>query len=183
MDPLIGQCQQLVREVAIPYHWEVLNDRSPGAIPSHAVENFRVAAGRARGEFHGAVFQDSDVAKWLEAAAWSLCQTPNPELEKAADELIELMAASGDGYLNTYFILNAPQERWTNLAECHELYCAGHLIEAGVAFFQATGKRRLLEVVCRLADHLGTVFGPERDQLYGYERGTEPHFYDMLNSQ
>lgn len=170
-DPLIGQCQQLVREVAIPYQWEVLNDRNPEVIPSHAVENFRLAAGRASGEFHGTVFQDSDVAKWLEAAAWSLCQAPNPELEKAVDELVELIAAaqSGDGYLNTYFILNAPQERWTNLTECHELYCAGHLIEAGVAFFQGTGKRRLLEVVCRLADHLCTVFGPECDQLHGYD--------------
>ncbi|MCA1512719.1 beta-L-arabinofuranosidase domain-containing protein [Bradyrhizobium sp. NBAIM01] len=170
-DPLIGKCQQLVRDVAIPYQWEVLNDRDREAIPSHAVENFRLAAGRASGEFQGTVFQDSDVAKWLEAAAWSLCQAPSPELEKAADELIELVAAAqcDDGYLNTYFTLNAPQERWTNLAECHELYCAGHLIEAGVAFFQATGKRRLLEVVRRLADHLDTVFGPERDQLHGYD--------------
>ncbi|MGY3532960.1 DUF1680 family protein [Bradyrhizobium embrapense] len=140
LDPLIGKCQQLVREVAIPYQWEVLNDRDPEAVPSHAVENFRIAAGDARGEFHGTVFQDSDVAKWLEAVAWSLCQAPNPELEKAADELIELIATAqcGDGYLNTYFTLNAPRERWSNLAECHELYCAGHLIEAGVAFFQAT---------------------------------------------
>ncbi len=78
-------------------------------------------------------------------------------------------AQCGDGYLNTYFILKAPQDRWSNLAECHELYCAGHLIEAGIAFFLATGKRRLLDVVCKLADHLGTVFGPERDQLHGYD--------------
>ncbi|WP_210183083.1 beta-L-arabinofuranosidase domain-containing protein [Bradyrhizobium retamae] len=70
---------------------------------------------------------------------------------------------------HTYFMLKAPQDRWSNLAECHELYCAGHLIEAGIAFFLATGKRRLLEVVCKLADHLGTVFGPERDQLHGYD--------------
>ncbi|WP_407169085.1 beta-L-arabinofuranosidase domain-containing protein [Bradyrhizobium sp. ORS 111] len=107
----------------------------------------------------------------MEAVAWSLCQTPDPDLEKAADELIELIAAAqcGDGYLNTYFMLKGPQERWSNLAECHELYYAGHLIEAGVAFFVAGGKRRLLEVVCRLADHVCTVFGPERDQLHGYD--------------
>lgn len=73
-----------------------------------------------------------------------------------------------DGYLNTYFTVKAPDERWTNLAECHELYCAGHLIEAGVAFFQATGKRRLLEVVCRLADHIDSVFGLRENQLRGY---------------
>ncbi|WP_208829525.1 hypothetical protein [Bradyrhizobium neotropicale] len=61
-DPLIGKCQQFVREVAIPYQGDTLNDRNPEAIPSHAVENFRIAAGRAKGEFCGTVFQDSDVA-------------------------------------------------------------------------------------------------------------------------
>ncbi|ELN7130834.1 glycoside hydrolase family 127 protein, partial [Salmonella enterica] len=95
---------------------------------------------------------------------------PGPALEKTADEVIELVAAAqcDDGYLNTYFTAKAPQERWSNLAECHELYCAGHLIEAGVAFFQATGKRRLLDVVCRLADHIDSTFGPGENQLHGY---------------
>ncbi|ELX5828623.1 glycoside hydrolase family 127 protein, partial [Salmonella enterica] len=97
-------------------------------------------------------------------------QKPDPALEKTADEVIELVAAAqcDDGYLNTYFTAKAPQERWSNLAECHELYCAGHLIEAGVAFFQATGKRRLLDVVCRLADHIDSTFGPGENQLHGY---------------
>jgi DUF1680 family protein len=87
------------------------------------------------------VFQDSDVAKWLEAVAWSLCQKPDAELEKTADEVIELVAAAQceDGYLNTYFTVKAPEARWTNLAECHELYCAGHMIEAGVAYFREPG--------------------------------------------
>ncbi|WP_142668511.1 beta-L-arabinofuranosidase domain-containing protein, partial [Enterococcus faecalis] len=66
------------------------------------------------------------------------------------------------------FTVKAPAERWTNLAECHELYCAGHMIEAGVAYFQGTGKRRLLDVVCRLADHIDSVFGPGENQLHGY---------------
>lgn len=84
--------------------------------------------------------------------------------------MIELIASAQceDGYLNTYFTVKAPEERWSNLAECHELYCAGHLIEAGVAFFQATGKRRLLEVVCRLTDHIDSVFGPDESKLHGY---------------
>lgn len=169
-DPFLGQYQQLVRDVVIPYQWEALNDRIAEAEPSHAIENFRIAAGQQAGEFYGMVFQDSDVAKWLEAVAWSLCQKPDAELEKTADEVIELIAAAQceDGYLNTYFTVKAPGERWTNLAECHELYCAGHLIEAGVAFFQATSKRRLLEVVCRLADHIDSVFGPDDNQLQGY---------------
>ncbi len=74
--------------------------------------------------------------------------------------MIELIASAQceDGYLNAYFTVKAPEERWSNLAECHELYCAGHLIEAGVAFFQATGKRRLLEVVCRLVPIISTAY-------------------------
>ncbi|EMO4454841.1 glycoside hydrolase family 127 protein [Klebsiella michiganensis] len=169
-DPFLGQYQQLVRDVVIPYQWDALNDRIEEADPSHAIENFRIAAGRQEGEFYGMVFQDSDVAKWLEAVAWSLCQKPDAGLEKTADEVIELVAAAQceDGYLNTYFTVKAPEERWTNLAECHELYCAGHMIEAGVAFFQATGKRRLLDVVCRLADHIDSLFGPGDNQLHGY---------------
>ncbi len=169
-DPFLGQYQQQVRDVVIPYQWDALNDRIPEADPSHAIENIRIAAGIVQGEFYGMVFQDSDVAKWLEAVAWALCQKPDPQLEKTADELIELIAAIqwDDGYLNTYFTVKAPGERWTNLAECHELYCAGHLIEAAVAFFQATGKRRLLDVVCRLADHIDSVFGPGDGQLHGY---------------
>ncbi|HDG1695698.1 TPA: glycoside hydrolase family 127 protein [Kluyvera ascorbata] len=169
-DPFFAQYQQLVRDVVIPYQWDALNDRIDDAEPSHAIENFRIAAGLQEGEFYGMVFQDSDVAKWLEAVAWSLCQKPDAELERTADEVIELVAAAQceDGYLNTYFTAKAPGERWTNLAECHELYCAGHMIEAGVAFFQATGKRRLLEVVCCLADHIHQVFGTGEQQIHGY---------------
>ncbi|MFP3442729.1 glycoside hydrolase family 127 protein, partial [Pantoea sp. SIMBA_133] len=73
-----------------------------------------------------------------------------------------------DGYVDTYFTVKAQQDRWTNLAECHELYCDGHMIEAGVAFYQGTGKRRLLEVVCRLADHMDSGFCPEELQLHCY---------------
>ena len=152
-DPFLGQYQRLVRDVVIPYQWDALNDRVAEAEPSHAIANFRIAAGLEQGEFYGMVFQDSDVAKWLEAVAWSLCQKPDAELEKTADEVIELVAAAQceDGYLNTYFTVKAPAERWTNLAECHELYCAGHMIEAGVAYFQGTGKRagwRIISTAC-----------------------------------
>ncbi|WP_039056490.1 glycoside hydrolase family 127 protein [Enterobacter sp. Bisph1] len=169
-DPFLGQYQRLVRDVVIPYQWDALNDRISEAEPSHAIANFRIAAGLEHGEFYGMVFQDSDVAKWLEAVAWSLCQQPDAALEKTADEVIEIIAKAqcSDGYLNTYFTLKAPAERWTNLAECHELYCAGHMIEAGVAWFQGTGKRRLLEVVRKLADHIDSVFGPGAEQLKGY---------------
>jgi len=96
---------------------------------------------------------------------------PDAELERLTDQVIDLVAeAQGeDGYLNTYFTIKEPDKRWTNLADCHELYTAGHMIEAGVAYYQATGKKKLLDVVCRLADYIDTVFGIGEGQLRGYD--------------
>lgn len=160
----------LVRDEVIPYQWEVLNDRIPDASPSHAIENFRIAAGEAAGEFHGFVFQDSDVAKWLEAVAYNLENHPDPDLEKTADEVIDLLgrAQQPNGYLNTYFTIKAPNEKWTNLRDKHELYCAGHMIEAAVAYYQTTGKRKFLDMMCRFADHIDRVFGKEDNKISGY---------------
>lgn len=161
----------LVRKTVIPYQWDALNDRIPDAEPSYAVRNFRIAAGMEEGEFRGLVFQDSDVAKWLEAVGYSLQTHPDLELEKIADELIDIIekAQQPDGYLNTYFILKEPGKRWTNLHECHELYCAGHMMEAAVAYYEATGKRKLLDVMCRFADHIDSVFGNELGKIRGYD--------------
>ncbi|HNX31263.1 MAG TPA: glycoside hydrolase family 127 protein [Holophaga sp.] len=161
---------RLVREKVIPYQWEALNDRVPGAEKSHAIENFRIAAGLAEGKFHGYVFQDSDVAKWLEAVAYRLTTHPDPALEALADEVISIVAKTQqpDGYLDTYYLVAEPGRRWTDERRKHELYCAGHMMEAAVAYFDATGKRALLEVVCRLADHIATVFGPEPGKKHGY---------------
>ncbi|NLN41273.1 MAG: glycoside hydrolase family 127 protein, partial [Clostridiales bacterium] len=160
----------LVRDVVIPYQRDALNDRVADADPSCAIRNFRIAAGEEEGEFYGMVFQDSDVAKWLEAVAYSLENHPDPELEKEADEVIDLIgrAQQPDGYLNTFYIINGLENRWTNLHECHELYCAGHMIEAAVAYYEATGKRKFLDIVCKFADHIDTVFGPEEGKLKGY---------------
>lgn len=160
----------LVRSEVIPYQWKALNDQIPDAEPSHAIENFRIAAGEIKSEFAGRIFQDSDVAKWLEAASYSLAYSRDPELEKITDELINLIekAQQADGYLNTFFTVERPNERWTNLRDCHEMYCAGHMIEAAVAYYKATGKRKLLNVACRLADHIDSKFGPEEGKLRGY---------------
>lgn len=162
---------KLAMEVVIPYQWEAINDRIPDAEPSHAMKNFRIAAGLEKGEFHGMVFQDSDVSKWLEAVGYSLETNPNPELEKNADEVIDILekAQRPDGYLDTYFILKEPENRWTNLAECHELYCAGHFFEAAVAYYNATKKRKVLDIACRFADYIDITFGPEEDKIHGYD--------------
>jgi len=170
-DAFWSRYRDLVREVVIPYQYEALHDRVPDAEPSHAIANFEIAAGRKQGEFHGFVFQDTDVAKWLEAVGYSLMTHPDPELERLADDVIDLIAeAQGeDGYLNTYFTIQEPDKRWTNLADCHELYTAGHLIEAACAYYEATGKRKVLDVACRLADCIDRVFGPNEGQLRGYD--------------
>ena len=148
--------QDLIIETVIPYQEKILNDEIPGVEKSHALANFRIAAGMEKGEFYGMVFQDSDVAKWLEAVAYSLVVHPDAELEKRADEVIETIekAQQEDGYLNTYFTIKEPEHRWQNLQECHELYCAGHMMEAAVAYYDATGKDKLLKVMERMADHI-----------------------------
>ena len=167
---LLAQKNKLVRKEVIPYQWQALNDELPDTEPSHAVENFKIAAGRSEGEFQGMVFQDSDVAKWLEAVAYQLTVNSDPELEKRADEVIDLIgeAQQEDGYLNTYFIVKEPEMKWKNLAECHELYCAGHLIEAAVAYYKATGKDKFLNIMQKNADLIESKFGPEADKLKGY---------------
>lgn len=116
------------------------------------------------------VFWDSDVAKWIEAASYSLATHPDPALDDLLDEVIELIvsAQQPDGYLNVYFTIVEPEKRWTDLRDAHELYCAGHLIEAGVAHYQATNKRTLFDAICRYADYIDTVFGPEENKLKGY---------------
>lgn len=158
---------RILREV-LRYQWRILNDQVEGAAPSHCIENFRIAAGQLDGEFHGMVFQDSDLAKWLEAAAYALEIEPDPELEAMADEAVELVAAAQqpDGYLNTYFTVKEPDKRFTNFRDCHELYCTGHMLEAAVAYYEATGKRKLLDVMQRMVDYIHDHIGPEEGKLH-----------------
>lgn len=160
----------LVQKEVIFYQWQALNDEIPGAEPSHAVENFRIAAGRSDEDFQGMVFQDSDLAKWLEAAAFSLNSADNPELEEKIDEVVDLIgeAQQENGYINTYFTVKEPDKKWVNLRDWHELYCAGHLIEAAVAYYRATGKEKFLNIMCDFADLIEEKFGPAEDQIPGY---------------
>lgn len=168
-DDFWSHMQNLVTDVVIPFQERVLNDEEAGVEKSHAIDNFRIAAGLAEGEFYGMVFQDSDVAKWLEGVAYSLIIKPDAELEARADAIIEIVAKAQqeDGYLNTYFTIKEPEHRWKNLLECHELYCAGHMMEAAVAYYEATGKDRLLGVMERMAEHIIRRFGNEEGKVTG----------------
>lgn len=156
----------LVKSTIIPYQWNILNDKIPGAQTSHGLMNFKIAAKRETGEFYGVVFQDTDVAKWLEAVALSLASHTDKELENTADEVIDLIEAAQqpDGYINTYFTIKEPEKRWSNLEEGHELYTAGHLMEAAVAYYNATGKRKFLDCICKFADLICTVFSNENNK-------------------
>lgn len=126
------------------------------------LDNFRRAAGLLDLPFQGRYFNDSDVYKWVEAAAWSLATDPDLALAARLDDVITTIAAAqeADGYLNTYFTFGRAAERWTDLRTLHELYCAGHLIQAAVAHHRATGSDMLLTVAERLAANIASVFGP-----------------------
>ena len=184
-DRLFGRYVSMIAEAILPYQWsalnggvdisdadqwEALNGRVTDERVSSCIDNFRIAAGDMQGRHSGAVFQDTDAYKWLEAAAYCIEIGKGASLRDRADELIALIerAQQPDGYLNTFFTIDSPALRWKNLAEGHELYCAGHLIEAAVAYYNATGTDRLLNVARRFADLISTVFGPEEGKCKGY---------------
>ncbi len=199
-DPFWHREMELVRTNVIPYQWDALNDRVPGADPSWCMRNFRVAgkmmiqqrtqsayvpptytfrgfnalpddpAHPEEDRFYGFVFQDSDFSKWIEAVAYSLAQHPDPALEQTADAAIDVVCAAQtpEGYLDTYYIINGMDAVFTNLRDNHELYCFGHLVEGAVAYYQATGKDKLLNAACRFADYVADHFGAEDGKCKGY---------------
>ncbi len=114
------------------------------------------------------VYWDSDVAKVVEGMALDLELHPDKRAEQELNDLVDLIvsAQGADGYLNTHFTVVAPEKRWTKIHSQHELYCAGHLMEAAVAHYHATGRRNFLDAMCRYADYIGTVFGPGEKQLH-----------------
>ena len=176
--------RNLVRTEMIPFQWNVLNDTAgikiekerlnDEGIPSeksHAIENFKVAAGRTKGTHYGWTFQDSDVYKWLEAVAYSLREKMDPELEKKALETIDLIADAQeeDGYLDTFYSILGIEYRYQSLAGSHELYCMGHFIEAAVAYYEATGNEKVLKVAKKAADNIDANFGAEEGKIHGYD--------------
>ena len=154
------------REVTIPYDFRMCEETG-------RIDNFAKAGGLMEGEFEGIFFNDSDVYKVIEGAAYSLSvrtpqekSHPDPKLERYVDVVIEKIAAAQweDGYLYTFYSVprRQPEKRWTDVRRKHELYCAGHFFEAAVAYYQATGKRKILDVAMRLADYIDSVFGPDK---------------------
>ncbi len=159
-----GGQQQTNRTISIPHGYAMLE-------ATHALRNLRIAGGQETGEFAGFWFADSDVHKWLEAAAWELGRAADAGLQAMVDTAVTLIegAQQPDGYLDSYFQIAKPEARWTDLDHGHELYCAGHLIQAAVAFQRAVGDERLMRVALRLVDHIFDLFGPgKRDETCGH---------------
>lgn len=164
-DPFWAPRLETLRDVTMETVYESLEGTG-------RIDNLRIAAGEADGEFSGRYFNDSDVYKWLEAACYLLAADDDPTLRDRVDDLVAVIegAQEADGYLNTYFQLVESDGKWTNLHAMHELYCAGHLFEAAVAHRRATGEDRLLDVARRLADHIDDQFGPDAARGYpGHE--------------
>ncbi len=147
--------QDKVRSVTLQHGYDMLEQAGN-------FFNLRLAAGLIEGEYKGFLYLDSDLYKWLEATAYALHVHPDPALQQQVDGVIDLIAAAQqeDGYLNTYYQVVHPGERWTDLDFGHELYCAGHLFQAAVAHYRATQNTKLLGVATRFADLIAATFGP-----------------------
>lgn len=184
---------ELVRKVVIPYQYEALHDRIDGADKSYCIENFKKAKqiidsinnnqklpiypadkwfyddnNANKDAFHGWVFQDSDVYKWIEAVGYSLNNHADKDLEAKADEVIDLICSVQlpNGYLDTLYIINNRDEIFTNLKDFHELYCFGHITEGAISYYNTTGKDKLLKACCKFADLICDTFG--EDKIKGY---------------
>lgn len=163
-DPFWTYFQNLILNQVIPYQEQILRDEIPNIEKSHCIENFKIAAGLSQGDFYGMVFQDSDLAKWMEAVSNAMALSDNSWFHNKADEMIELIekAQESDGYLDTYFQIKMPDKKWNNLQECHELYCMGHMIEATVAHFESTGETKFLKIGRKIADCIDARFGKDK---------------------
>ena len=156
--------QAINREAALPHGYRMLETAGN-------FENLRIAGGRSTGRYQGPVFMDSDVYKWIEAAAYEHARVPSEWLLSHMATAIDIVGAAqgADGYLNSHYTVAEPGRRWTDFAQGHELYCAGHLFQAAVAHHRATGTDGLLRIARRFADYLVDRFGP------GKHPGTPGH--------
>ncbi|GAA0629674.1 glycoside hydrolase family 127 protein [Bifidobacterium pullorum] len=173
----------LVIDKVLPYQWAVLNGEQevdlppdPGGNPvdsydklNHSIRNLKVAAGEQDAPFHGMPFQDSDVYKWLEAVAYALHHRDDPQLRRLADDVVDLIARAQreDGYLDTFFQIQWKDRVFKRIQQSHELYSMGHYIEAAVAYWQATGNEKALEIAKRMAACIEANFGDGETQVHG----------------
>ena len=159
-DPFWARYQRVLLDTTLPHEYDQLAQTG-------RLANFERAA-KGEGSFEGLWFNDSDVYKFVEACAYALVGGESPTVRGQMDECVRLIQAAQEpsGYLNTFFQLGHPELKWRNLNTMHEMYCGGHLIEAGVALFEALGDRRLLEVSVKFADHVMSVFGPSARSGY-----------------
>lgn len=160
-------------QVAAKQNRERREKRESFVEPSYTFRGFQTLPedrGHLEDTFYGFVFQDSDLYKWLEAVAYSLVVHPDEQLEYLADSAVQMIceAQQEDGYLDTYYSINGKDRIFSNLRDHHELYCFGHLAEAAVAYYEATGKTRLLQAAERFADYIDARFGPEEGKCKGY---------------
>ncbi|MFX0174925.1 MAG: glycoside hydrolase family 127 protein [Candidatus Hodarchaeota archaeon] len=157
--------QKINREVTIYHQLKMLEK-------DHHIDNFRVAAGVKKGVHIGEFYFDSDLYKWLEAASFVLHQNNDKILEEKVNSIIDLIEKSQmkDGYINTFYSTKFIQKRFTNLNYMHELYCAGHLIQAAIAHFETTGSKVLLNIAVRFANLIVRVFlGRNGNNIPGHE--------------
>ena len=201
--------RELIVDTVLPYQWSVMNDEAdidivgePGGKPitstnSHVIANLAIAQGLEEGRFSGYPFQDSDAYKWLEAAAYSFSYNKDDNLRQITDKLIDLIdgAQEEDGYLVTYFQIECPERRFKRLQQSHEHYTMGHYIEAGIAYYRATGNEKALAIATRMADCIERSFGREPGKIDGadghpeiemalaklYELTGEKKYIDLAN--
>jgi DUF1680 family protein len=160
-DSFWSRWQNALIDVTLPAQYTQL-------VETGRIANFERAAGKKTGDFEGLWFNDSDVYKYAEACAYALSIRDDATVRTNLNHAIEVVFAAQqtDGYINTFFQVRHPTMKWRNLNMMHEMYCGGHLIEAGVAVYQCLGDRRLLDVSIRFADHVMSIFGP--DKRLGY---------------
>lgn len=168
-----GKLQEKIARETLYQQYEILNGKKEELRPeqySHCIENFEIAAGKKKAKYKGYVYSDSELGKWMEACAYSLRNEPDEKLEKIMDDLVDLIsdAQMDDGYLNTYFQILRPESRLKHFAFSCELYNMGHLMEAAVAYYEVTGKRKFLDRMCRVGDFLCALMEKE-DYCHVYD--------------
>ena len=180
--PFWKRYRDLIATKSVPFQWDMINDQGTmdvvntgiaggAAEKSGAIENLKIAAGRIKGHHFGYPFQDTDVYKWLETAAYVLNYHPDDQLRKEADSVVDLIADAqdDDGYLSTYFQIDAPERKFKRLQQSHELYSMGHYIEAGVAYYVSVGSQKALDIAKKMADCIDAHFGPQDGKIHGYD--------------